>query len=186
MTEQGKDTPLVNTLEEMAKAPTAFERALDDWSRRAPGSELASLAMHRMVIALAQELADEREIVRGQAETIDDLRMAVASIRDANAMRDAALVALSRTIEKLRPCPELPDLSTLQVGTAAPTMRVRLQHSNTIKEGHRLAETTVEWAGPYAPDWPLIKRHLREAFEFGTEEAALRNAPPVADEGTGL
>jgi hypothetical protein len=142
MTEQGKDTPLVNTLEEMAKAPTAFERALDDWSRRAPGSELASLAMHRMVIALAQELADERAIVRGQAEAIAYVgKQATELYRYAVRLEDRI-----RTLERVGP---IHAIASAEAATAEqPTMRTRIQHSHTLKEGWRCSETTVEWSGP--------------------------------------
>jgi hypothetical protein len=179
MTEQGKDTPLVNTLEEMAKAPTAFERALDDWSRRAPGSELASLAMHRMVIALAQEIADEREIVRAQGRVI----VGVGKQARENYDYAVRLEDRLRILERGQP---IHAITTLETGTQQPTMRTRIQHSHTLKEGWRCSETTVEWSGPGEPDESAIRNALVLSAHLGQLEAAARNAPAAVDAETGL
>jgi hypothetical protein len=179
MTEQGKDTPLVNTLEVTANAPTAFERALDDWSRRAPGSELASLAMHRMVIALAQEIADEREIVRAQGRVI----VGVGKQARENYDYAVRLEDRLRILERGQP---IHAITTLETGTAQPTMRTRIQHTHTLKEGWRLAETTVEWSGAGEPDEAAIRNALIQSAHLGQLEAAARNAPPVADGDGGL
>lgn len=65
-----------------------------------------------------------------------------------------------------------------QIGITAPTIRVRIAHASTIKEGWRLSETTVEWVGPITdPDRESAMRiALQEAFLSGTEETILRRA----------
>jgi len=54
-----------------------------------------------------------------------------------------------------------------------PTIRVRIQHSNTIKEGWRLAETTVEYTGETI-DWKRVKDELHQAFMVAQIEALER------------
>lgn len=72
---------MTETLEAAAKAPTAYEEAKYIWGDT-PGHDALGKqeALYEMVVALAQELADEREIVRGQAETIAELRQQVSSL----------------------------------------------------------------------------------------------------------
>lgn len=55
------------------------------------------------------------------------------------------------------------------------TIRVRLQHSHTLKDGWRLSETTVEWTGGQDVVWSAVNGAMREAFEMGTVESAVRN-----------
>lgn len=56
-----------------------------------------------------------------------------------------------------------------------PTTRVRLQHVHTLKDGWRLSETTVEWSGPGAVPWGLVKEELSNAHTAGLDEAQERN-----------
>ena len=57
-------------------------------------------------------------------------------------------------------------------------LRVRLQHTSTVKEDWRLGETTVEYtAGSDGIiDWDRIESVSRASFEVGTREAEKRNA----------
>jgi hypothetical protein len=66
-------------------------------------------------------------------------------------------------------------MSDATVHQSAPTIRVRLQHSNTIKEGWRLSETTVEWTGQGDPDWIGISHALIHAGDVGREHARSMN-----------
>ena len=57
-----------------------------------------------------------------------------------------------------------------------PTIRIRIQHSHTLKEGWRLSETTVEYTGPAdSVDHHRIELELRSAFQLGTAEQMLRS-----------
>jgi hypothetical protein len=60
----------------------------------------------------------------------------------------------------------------------APQIRVRLQHSSTVKEGWRLSESTVEYTSGSdgAVDWARIKNEMLIAGIAGTKEAESRNA----------
>ena len=57
-------------------------------------------------------------------------------------------------------------------------IRVRLQHSSTIKEGWRLSETTVEYISgeDYVIDWEKIEAELVNAAIVGNRQATERNA----------
>lgn len=57
-------------------------------------------------------------------------------------------------------------------------IRVRLQHSSTIKEGWRLSETTVEYTSgdDGVIDWQSIENELVNAAIVGNRQAAERNA----------
>lgn len=77
------------------------------------------------------------------------------------------------------PIPELqapPDFELIRI---APEFRVRINHSNTIKEGWRLSETTVECTFIGDRDSNDIQAELEEwlgrAYGIGNREAALRN-----------
>jgi hypothetical protein len=65
--------------------------------------------------------------------------------------------------------------TTLEAIKTEPTIRVRLQHSHTLKEGWRLSETTVEWSGEGEIDWQTIDSALRGASLIGNNEAVIRN-----------
>ncbi len=55
-----------------------------------------------------------------------------------------------------------------------PTIRVRLQHTHTLKDGWRLAETTVEYTGERI-DWETVRDELSTSFVVGTKESTSRN-----------
>ena len=79
-------------------------------------------------------------------------------------------------------------MSEYQVGKAS--VRIRVHHTHTLKDGWRLNETTVEVDGVEAAvvrdgdsitfravdTTPLLKKHLDEAFAVGAAEADRRNA----------
>lgn len=145
---------MVNTLEAAAKAPTVYEEASAEYEAiaRLEGIpvDCPMAAAARMITALAQELADERAIVRDQGAIIAELGTAVASIRDANAMRDQAFTALDWAVNHLQPCAELPVMTTLESVTADPTIRVRINHAlrGKLPSGWSFNEGTIEWCGP--------------------------------------
>ena len=61
-----------------------------------------------------------------------------------------------------------------------PTLRIRIAHAHTLKEGWRLSETTVEWAGvgPLVGEYQewsdALRGALSEAYLLGEAEAAHR------------
>lgn len=55
------------------------------------------------------------------------------------------------------------------------TVRVRLQHSHTLKDGWRLSETTVEWIGGEEINWYAINGAMSDSFAMGAREAEQRN-----------
>ena len=57
---------------------------------------------------------------------------------------------------------------------AKQTIRVRIQHSHTLKDGWRLSETTVEATGTIL-DWDAIDNELRNVYNFGQMETNYRN-----------
>ena len=79
-------------------------------------------------------------------------------------------------------------MSEYQIGKAS--VRIRVHHTHTLKDGWRLNETTVEVDGVESAvvrdgdaitfravdTSPLLKKHLDEAFAVGTAEADRRNA----------
>lgn len=158
---------MTETLEAVAKAPTAYEEAKYIWGDT-PGNDALGKqeALYEMVVALAQELSDEREIVRGQAEVIQRLRDKVG--RHGGILIGMAANEIAGSDQTIR---------------TEPTIRIRINHAHTLKEGWRLSETTVEWTGPGTPDEAAIQDALLTAQHLGQREAALRNAPPVV-EGT--
>lgn len=81
---------------------------------------------------------------------------------------------LEATVNQLQPCPEIAT-AALEAIEAQPVIRVRLQHTHTLKDGWRLSETTVEYTGP-AVDHELIARELATAHAMGAMEASKRNA----------
>lgn len=93
----------------------------------------------------------------------------IEAIRNGNHLRDRAIVELERRVLALQPCPELPT-ALLGETISAPTVRVRIQHTHTMKEGWRLAETTVEYTGASA-DWEVIAAEMKMAFTMGSLEA---------------
>jgi hypothetical protein len=93
---------------------------------------------------------------------------------------------LRKALDQLQACPEIPAMTTLEAIKTEPTIRVRLQHSHTLKEGWRLSETTVEWTGEGNPDWKAIEGAQQGAFAVGANEARFRNLPqPTGDEDGG-
>ena len=56
-----------------------------------------------------------------------------------------------------------------------PTMRVRVSHAHTLKDGWRCDSTTVELDGPLPIDWDDIGVALRRAAIIGRDEADQRN-----------
>jgi hypothetical protein len=160
---------VTDTLEPLAiKAPTAFDDAIDRWSRATRQSDDEMLALGDMVRALHAELADEREIVRGQAAQIGSLKRQIGSLQN------SVLGWIDDTV------------GTIEVGTQQPTMRMRLNHTHTKADGWRLSETTVEWSGVGDPDEAAIDKALITAFHLGQREANLRNAPEPADDEDGV
>jgi hypothetical protein len=70
---------------------------------------------------------------------------------------------------------------------AAATVRVRIAHSHTLKEGWRLSETTLEWTGPATPNANEMFIELERAHLIGRTESIRRNAAeaaPVASAAT--
>lgn len=67
--------------------------------------------------------------------------------------------------------------TTVEAVKTEPTVRVRLQHTHTLKEGWRLSESTVEWSGAGTPDWESIAGQLRATAVYGRTEAEDRNHP---------
>lgn len=66
-----------------------------------------------------------------------------------------------------------------------PQIHVRIAHVHTIKDGWRLAETTVSYDGPLPTSpadksnmWGQIERAMKQAHESGTVEAGARNETP--------
>ena len=58
-----------------------------------------------------------------------------------------------------------------------PTIRIRIAHTHTVKDGWRTSETTVEWVGPVVfQHWIRIEDELAVAFALGKREAKRRNA----------
>lgn len=89
---------------------------------------------------------------------------------------------LERSLEHLMDGqPVAGDLATLEAFAIAPTIRLRINHSHTLKEGWRLSETTVEWSGPGKPDETAIQDALLTAQHLGQREAARRVAPRVVE-----
>jgi hypothetical protein len=171
---------MVNTLEEAAKAPTMFEAYLREFEEKEDQASYIDGRLLGMATALAQELADERAIVRGQAEAIAYVgTQATELYRYAVRLEDRI-----RTLERVGP---IHAIASAEAATAEqPTMRTRIQHTHTLKEGWRLAETTVEWSGAGEPDEAAIRNALIQSAHLGQLEAAARNAPPVADGDGGL
>ena len=66
-----------------------------------------------------------------------------------------------------------------------PTIHVRIAHVHTIKDGWRLAETTVSYDGP-ASELPRLHEamalEMKAAFDLGTAEAHVRNNPELYGE----
>lgn len=64
------------------------------------------------------------------------------------------------------------------VTARGPQVRVRIQHTSTVKEGWRVGETTVEYTSGSdgTIDWDRIEDEMRSAFISGSREAAVRNA----------
>ena len=61
------------------------------------------------------------------------------------------------------------------VGVSAPTLRIRIAHAHTIKDGWRLAETTVEWTGQASePSAADLTYAMKLAHELGQEETKRR------------
>lgn len=133
----------------------------------APDPSIAQTA--KDIAELRQELADEREIVRSQGDRIADLGLRLSSMQG----RFAALAAVIPPVDAS-------SAHTVEVGTQQPTMRMRLQHSHTLKEGWRLSEATVEWSGVGDPDEAAIEKALLTSWNLGQREAVLRNAPQSA------
>lgn len=105
------------------------------------------------------------------------------STEDAISNLSERVFGLEVAMSQLQPYPEIPAISTLEGFAIEPTIRLRINHSHTLKEGWRLSETTVEWSGPGKPDEAAITDALLTANHLGQREAALRNAPAVV-EGT--
>ena len=55
-----------------------------------------------------------------------------------------------------------------------PQIRARIQHTHTLKDGWRLAETTVEYSGTVV-DWEHVRNELRLAHTAGLVESETRN-----------
>lgn len=139
------------------RSKTAYELAVDRWSLSDPDDHReTAVALYRMCEALHEELARERAIVRDQAATIRGLR---------------------QTLAQLQPCPELPaEPGARQAVAAEPTWRLRLHHAHTVKDGWRLAETTVEVVSPQGVTDDELQVALFRARHVGVAEAERRNA----------
>jgi hypothetical protein len=144
---------------------TAFEAALADYNGFPLGAELGIDALYRMVRSLHEELTQERAIVRSQGEVIGELRQRIWDAEchvathgsDISALRYQATQGATQTVK------------------TEPSVRVRINHGRTAKDGWRVTETTVEFAGPGLPEVAAVRDALRFAYEEGYEEAAVRN-----------
>lgn len=67
---------------------------------------------------------------------------------------------------------------TITATRQEPQIRVRLQHTHTLKDGWRLSETTVEYSGATI-DWAEVKEQLASAHVCGVHEARDRNTTEV-------
>lgn len=173
---------MVNTLEEIfdpSAAPTAYETAWTEFMRLKPHEFSGFAQIGNLFLALAQEIADEREIVRAQGRVI----VGVGKQARENYDYAVRLEDRLRILERGQP---IHAITTLETGTQQPTMRTRIQHSHTLKEGWRCSETTVEWSGPGEPDESAIRNALVLSAHLGQLEAAARNAPAAVDAETGL
>lgn len=74
----------------------------------------------------------------------------------------------------MEPRPE-PAIAELEVLESKPTIRIRIEHTHTLKDGWRLSSTTVEYTGPVPIDALLIRDELRQAAVIGEAEARYRN-----------
>lgn len=64
--------------------------------------------------------------------------------------------------------------------TTEATIRVRINHAHTLKDGWRLTETTVEWNGGLPVDWDDVAEAMRVAYANGVAEAEMRNDESAA------
>ncbi len=67
-----------------------------------------------------------------------------------------------------------------------PSIRVRISHSHTLRDGWRCDSTTVEYDGPIDQyDEDAMQARLSAAYHMAFREANLRNAPqpPEIDGG---
>lgn len=60
-------------------------------------------------------------------------------------------------------------------------IRVRIAHAHTLKDGWRLAETTVEWTGHGEPEWAEMAHSMAGAHRVGSEETRARRNAEEAD-----
>lgn len=61
-----------------------------------------------------------------------------------------------------------------EASESKPVIRIRVAHTQTIKEGWRLSETTVEYSGD-SIDWAVFNSEMMAAFKNGSAEARQRN-----------
>lgn len=62
-----------------------------------------------------------------------------------------------------------------QATVNGPTIRVRISHAHTLKDGWRCDSTTVEWVGPCPVHWAAISDAMRDAHTVARIEADDRN-----------
>lgn len=74
------------------------------------------------------------------------------------------------------PTLETPETGIARVEATEPQIRVRIAHASTVKDGWRLSETTIEWAGSGEIPWEELRHAGRRAYLVGAGEAAERNA----------
>jgi hypothetical protein len=60
---------------------------------------------------------------------------------------------------------------------AEPTFHVRVNHAHTLKDGWRLAETTITYDGPMPVPFDIMANLMRSAAMAGEAEAHERNNP---------
>lgn len=159
-----------------------IDQAETNWINAEPGSIDEGRALWQMCQALRVQIAELRAQIHdlgasdsALVDAIRELAESIDTIRNANAFRDQAFGRLSEAIER--------DGRTIT--EQQPAVRVRLNHTHTIKEGWRLSETTVEWCGPIGKlEGTELLAVGATVFNAGVREAALRNdANAVREDG---
>lgn len=167
---------------ELPARPTPSERyrqAYDAYIQLPTAADLVTQqnieALYGMISALNDQLAELRNALGQQIELVAaDARLDVEIGKQ--------LAGISTRVSELEQAVEDIVTGTGVARSDEPTVRTRISHAHTLKDGWRCDSTTVEVEGGGEPDWPAIRRRLRAAAVVGAEEAELRNTGATAAE----
>lgn len=179
-----------DALFEMAQA--AFDRAEEIRERANASIESANTIIDQVnamtkttterLDAVARESANNQIELGLHAQALDAHGGRLQSFGDAIDAIKGALNGFHEDITRLEADRTVSSVARI----ATPSIRVRIAHTNTLKDGWRCSETTVEYDGPMDQyDGDVMAGYLMGAHHLGLREANLRNAPqpPEIDGG---